>query len=607
MDTLEKNLPLEGGKTDEENGTNLQPQVEENLEAQENFSEPKTKEEVLLQLEGLAERTDRTARLRIDTLKQIFYKYQRAVNEERKAEFLQGGGEESEYKIPESDLQEEQKLKELLNIHRERRAIAAQELEKELQNNYQKKLSMIDRLKEMISSTEDFGKLYTEFKEIQQQWKEIKAVPQQHANELWDNYQFYSEQFYDIIKINNEYRDYDFRKNLEMKTALCEAAESLAQEEDVVSAFHQLQKFHQDWREIGPVEKSLREPLWNRFKEASSAVNRRHQEHFENLKAKEEENYEAKKALCEKLEAIDYKSLNGFKGWNHKTKEVLEIQKEWKTIGFAPKKHNVKIFERFRAACDFFFEQKSIFYREMKSQMEENLSKKEALCEEAEALKESTDWKKTGDRLIELQKEWKTIGPVSRKYSDSVWKRFISACDYFFEQRGKQFKTQREEEKENLARKTEVVNKIKELNPELSREDAVAELKSLMSEWNGIGFVPFKDKDKAYEAFRTAIDEQFERLNIDAQERKMESYKHDLKNISEGSKNKLYNERERQMRRLDRLRSDLQTYENNMGFLNVSSKGGGSLMREMERKINGLKQEIELQIKKIETIDKTIE
>jgi hypothetical protein len=465
-------------------------------------------------------------------------------------------------------------------------------------------LKLIEQLKELCESQEDFGKLYSEFKEIQQKWKDIKAVPQEYVTELWKNYQTYSEKFYDIIKINNQFRDYDFKKNFEMKTALCETVEKLQEDPDTISAFHQLQKLHQQWREIGPVAKEHREELWNRFKKASSVINKRHQEYYESLKDKEQENLQEKTKICEEIEGVDYSALKTFKDWDVKNQEIIALQAKWKTIGFAPKKFNVKIFERFRAACDVFFANKAQFYKNVKGEMEKNLELKRALCEKAEALKDSTDWKSTSEKLIALQKEWKTVGNVARKHSDAVWKRFIAACDHFFEEKAKHVSSHKTEEHANLATKKEIIEKIKGLG---ESDNAADELKVLIAEWNSVGHVPFKEKDKLYNAYREALDKQFAKLKLDSNEVKMENFRNSVGDLAGKGKNKLYGEREKLMRMYERMKNELQTYENNIGFLSVSSKGGGGLLKELERKIEKIKNEMELTVKKIETIDENLE
>ena len=565
-----------------------------------------SKEEILEKLTGLVGAAADATRNEVEALKQAYYKIHRSEVDELKKAFLTAGGEEKDFVAPEDET--ESKIKELLNVYKEKRAAILAEEERVKAANYALKLQLIDQLKALTESQEDFNKLYNDFKDIQQRWKEVKAVPQEHVSELWKNYQIYSEKFYDIIKINNQFRDYDFKKNLEMKTALCETVEKLQTEPDVVSAFHQLQKLHQQWREIGPVAKELREDLWSRFKAASTIINKRHQEHFEGLKAKEQENLEAKTAICEQIENIDFQALKSFKDWEEKNKEVIALQDKWKTIGFAPKKSNVKIFERFRAACDVYFNRKSEFYKNIKDEMEKNLALKKALCEKAEALKDSTDWKSTTEKMIALQKEWKTIGSVARKHSDAVWKRFITACDYFFEQKNKNASSQKSVEQTNLAAKKALIEKINTLD-EADHDEALAVLKGYMAEWNTIGHVPFKEKDKVYKEYHEAVDKQFDRLKVDQNDRKMQTFRSNLSDMSNGErgKGKLYGEREKLMRMYERMKNELQTYENNIGFLSISSKGGGGLLKEMERKIDKLKDEMALIIKKIDAIDENLE
>ena len=609
-DTQDTNLPEEMGKLEDTKMPAEAPEMtatEETAEVASIAAGKITKEEILNKLAELVNNAAEIARADVETLKQAYYKIRRNEVEEEKAAFLENGGEEKDFVASEDET--ENKIKDLLSTYKEKRAALLAEEERIKNENYTLKLQLIDKLKALTESSDDFNKLYNDFKEIQQKWKEIKLVPAEYVNDLWKNYQIYSEKFYDLIKINNQFREYDFKKNLEMKTALCETVERLQNEPDVVSAFHQLQKLHQQWREIGPVAKELRDELWARFKTASTAINKRHQEHFEKLKAKEQENLEAKTAICEEIEAIDFSQLKSFKDWENKNKEVIALQEKWKTIGFAPKKHNVKIFERFRAACDAYFNKKSEFYKSLKEGMEKNLELKKALCEKAEALKDSTDWKETTEQLIALQKEWKKVGSVARKHSDSIWKRFITACDYFFEQKNKNVVSQKSVEQQNLAAKKEIIEKIKALDENLPHNEAVATLKEYMASWNQIGFVPFKDKDKVYKAYHEAVDQQFDRLKVDMNERKMQSFRNNVNSLAEGSDNKgrLYSERERLMRTYERMKNELQTYENNIGFLSVSSKGGGGLVKEMERKIEKLKEEMKLIIQKIDTIDENLE
>ena len=568
-----------------------------------------SKEELLDKIEEAVGAIESTARASVESLKQAYFKLRHAEIDTAKKAFLEAGNEEAAFVAPADPL--EDRMKQLMAAYKEKRAAILAEEEKQKEANYALKLQLIDQLKALCESQDDFNKLYNEFKEIQLRWKEVKAVPQEHVNELWKEYQLYSEKFYDIIKINNQFRDYDFKKNLEMKTALCETVEKLGSEADVISAFHQLQKLHQQWREIGPVAKDLREDLWARFKAASAIVNKRHQEHFDQLKEKETENLAEKTAICEQLEALDLTALKSFKDWEEKSKIVIDLQQKWKTIGFAPKKSNVKIFERFRAACDNYFNKKAEYYKAVKAEMEKNLALKRELCEKAEALKESTDWKDTSEKLIAIQKEWKTIGPVARKYSDAIWKRFIEACDHFFEEKNKNVVSQKTVEQNNLAAKKELIEKVKALDPEMDHDDAVATLKGYQAEWSSIGFVPFKEKDKVFKEFHDAMDEQFDRLKVGQSERRMQSYRNNLaeKAAGEGDKgkSKLYGEREKMMRVYERMKSELQTYENNIGFLSVASKGGGGLVKEMENKIAKLKEDMQEAIKKIEAIDENLE
>ena len=611
-DELETNLASEeAAKLNETNTPVETPEVTaeaavvESDNAEENAAGKLTKEEILNRLQALVDAPIETVRGEVESLKQAYYKIRRNEVDELRKAFVEQGGDEKDFTAPEDT--QENFLKELLGSYKEKKAAYLAEEEKQKAENYEIKLQLIEQLKMLCESQDDFNKLYNEFKDIQQKWKEIKLVPEEHANELWKEYQTYSEAFYDLIKINNQFRDYDFKKNLVLKTALCEAVEKLQDEKDIISAFHQLQKLHQQWREIGPVAKELREELWGRFKAASTVINKRHQQHFENLKAKEQENLVAKTAICEEIEGIDYAALQTFKDWDEKNNEVLALQQKWRTIGFTPKKHNTKIFERFRAACDVFFTKKTEFYKSIKAEMEKNLEKKRALCEKAEALKDSTDWKGTTEKMIALQKEWKTIGQVTRRHSDSIWKRFITACDYFFDNKNKNVSSQKSEEQTNLEAKKALIEKVKTMDESLDTEEAITTLKEWIAEWNEIGHVPFKEKDKVYKAFHEAVDAQFDRLKVDQRDRRMKSSRNNVSEMAGKGKGKLYSERDRLMRTYERMKNDLQTYENNIGFLTISSKGGSGLVKEMERKIEKLKAEMELTVKKIEAIDENLE
>jgi hypothetical protein len=565
-----------------------------------------TKDEIIEKLKNLAAQSETPSRAEVESLKQAYYKLRSATIEAQKADFIEAGNDPETF-IPVPDPSEEV-LKTFLNEIKEKRAGQAAAEERQKEENYNKKLRIIDSIKNLTESSGDFNKLYKEFKDLQQQWNEITLIPQSKEKELWKSYQIYTEKFYDLIKINNEFRDYDFKKNLELKTAICESVEKLVNETDSVSSFHQLQNFHQQWREIGPVARELREEIWNRFKNASTAINKNYQAHFESLKGREEENLVEKTAICDALKNIDYATLTSFKEWDDKSKEVIELQAKWKTIGFVPRKVNNQIFEEFRSLCDAFFEKKSEFFKDVRGEMDKNLEKKRALTEQAKILKDSTDWRSTADKLIAIQKEWKTVGPVSRKYSDAIWKEFVTACDYFFEQKKKNESSQKTEELDNLAAKKEIIEKIKNIDQSIESSVLIAQVRELADEWHKIGFVPFKEKDKVYKEFHQAVDEHYDRLKLDKTERRFESFKSNIKDMSkqDNPKKVLYKERDYLVHQYNKVKLDLQTYENNMNFFSVSSKGASSLLKDVNSKIENLKNEMDLLVKKIEAIDENL-
>ena len=612
MDSHDTNQPLKQGELEEEKkAVEVSEEITETPAEEtivekptENASKLSTKEEVLLRLKEVAQDAENANKQELDGLKQTFYKIHNAEIEAAKKTFVENGGAEEEFIAQPSSVEEE--FKSLMAAIKEKRSALAAEIEKQKEENLQVKLSIIEELKELVESPDDANKSYNEFKKLQQQWNEVKLVPQAKVKELWKNYQLYVEKFYDILKLNNEFREYDFKKNLEIKTHLCEAAEKLADEQDVVSAFHQLQKLHQEFRDTGPVAKELRDEIWNRFKAASTAVNRRHQQHFEALKETEQHNLDQKTVICEIVEAIEFDQLKTFAAWETKTQEVIALQNKWKTIGFAPQKMNVKIFERFRKACDEFFKKKGEFFKLLKEGMNANLEKKKALCEKAESLKDSTEWKETAEILTKLQKEWKTIGPVSKKYSDAVWKRFITACDYFFEQKGKATSSQRSVEQENLEKKKAIIARLTAIDETTDADEASKEVRELMKEWNGIGHVPFKEKDRLYKQYHGLIDQLFDRFNISASNKKLSNFKSSIGNIQSGGSQSLYREREKLVRTYENMKNELQTYENNLGFLTTSSKKGNSLLTEINRKVEKLKSDLELVLQKIKVIDESI-
>lgn len=611
MDSQEKSLEqtMENEKNVEvtpNEATAQKEQVEttDNAAEAENASKQrkvyKTKAEVVERIKEIAHAEEIPQKDEVDYLKTVFYKLHFAEREADMKAYLDAGGDPAAYQVKPDE--NENAFKAEMTIIKERRAKQFEEQEKLKQDNLKKKLDIIEKIKNMATSPEEANKSYQEFKQLQQEWKEIKMVPAENANELWRNYQLYVEQFYDLLKLNSEAREYDFKKNLEIKTRLCEAAEKLADEDDVISAFHQLQELHQEYRESGPVAKELREGIWARFKAASTVINKKHQQHFEDIRAKEEDNLNKKTELCEKVEAIAKEENKTSADWENHTKQIIEIQTEWKTIGFAPQKMNVKIFERFRAACDDFFGRKSAYFTQMKKEFTENAEKKKALVEKAQALKDSTEWKATSDKLIALQKEWKTIGMVPKKYGDQLWNDFLAACNHFFEARNAANAGARNEEHANLDKKKAVVEKLKALleNPV---DDTQAEVRKLTEEYNSIGHVPYKEKDKIFNEYHEVLDKIFKELNISTARRRLNNFKTNLKNVAKRGEDALDNERTRLQRRAEQMKQEIQTYENNLGFLNASSKKGNSLIDEMNRKVQKLKDDLELIKQKIKAID----
>lgn len=578
---------------DEENGT-------AETEEEKHIPTFRSKAEVIARLQEIVDKEADVDRSELEALKQAYYKMRNAEVASAREAFIAGGGEPDAF-MPPADADEE-RFKTLMNSVKERRAQLHAEQEREKQVNLERKQAIIERIKEMAATPDSADKAYNEFKQLQAEWKEIKNVPAEQASELWKNYQHNVEQFYDQLRLNHEFRAYDFKKNLEIKTHLCEAAEKLADVADVVSAFHQLQKLHQEFRETGPVAKELREEIWTRFKAASTVVNKRHQAHFEQLKAQEEENLVKKTALCEQVEQLVEGEMKSVADWDKVTQQILDLQTQWRGIGFTPKKENTRIFERFRAACDKFFHAKAEHFKQMRETYAANLAAKTALCEKAEAMKENTDWQATTNRYIQLQKDWKTIGPVAHKVSAAIWKRFNDACNYFFEQKTKATSSQREEETANLEQKRVVIEKLKAIldAPEGATRE---EVRALMDEWNAIGHVPFRQKDKVYKAYREVVDKLFDQLHMNAGRRQMDHFR---RNVNDKGGNELTRERSRLFNSYEAKRAEIQTYENNLTFLNAKSKSGNSLVDEINKKIERLKDDLDLIRQKIEAIDEKI-
>ncbi len=542
----------------------------------------------------------------VDQIKLLFYKKIKAETEEQKQVFLEGGGQEIDF-LPEKNIFEDE-FKSLLNEFKSKRAAVKAKLEADKEQNLLEKQHVIERMRVLIDKKDDVSSHIPEFRDLQKKWKEIGHVPHAANNDIWKEYNKLQEEFWDLVKISFELRDYDFKKNLETKIALCVEAERLSAEENVLDAFNQLQKLHDEWREIGPVARDQREELWKRFREASSVINRKHQGHFEDVRKIEEENQQQKIALCEQIESVDYSSFNSYKAWNDATTQIISLQEEWRSIGFAPRKVNKELFQRYRAACDNFFQAKADFNKSIKSQLNENLDKKRALCDQAEQLKNSTDWKETTEVFINLQKEWKTIGHVPRKYSNELWKRFIAACDYFFEQKSKNTDGKKTFELENLTKKKELIAQINALD-EISEKQApeiLLKLREFIAQWNDIGHVPYRKKDEVYKEYRSAIDKIFEKLNIDASQRRLDTFKSNLKDMTAKGGNKILRERDKLMRVYDHLKSEIATYENNIGFLTSTDKKGSGLIKEMDRKIQALKEEASLVEQKINMIDESM-
>lgn len=572
-------------------------------EASEDLSKKvyNTKKDVVNRLTEIANSEATPDKAEIEHLKMMFYKLHSAAREDEQKAFIEAGGDPEKFQILPDD--DEQAFKAEMTIIKEKRQKAFQELEQLKQENLQKKLGIIEKIKAMVTTAEEANANFQNFKALQAEWKEIKPVPAEKANELWRNYQLYVEQFYDLINLNREAREYDFKKNLEKKTALCEAAEKLAEEKDVIAASRKLQDLHVQYRETGPVEKELREQLWTRFKAASTVVNKRHQQYFEDLRSRESENLEKKTALCEKVEVIVKEENKSNADWERHTQEIIDVQQEWKKIGFAAPKMNQKIFERFRAACDDFFSRKNAHYKERRTQFAENADKKRALVEKAKELMNSTEWRKTADKLIELQKEWKTIGMVPHKLGDELWKEFREACDHFFDARTAAFADVHKEEDENLKKKQDVIARLKALLKEEKDEGLQKKIQTLADEFYAIGHVPMKQKEKIYQEFRNVLDKLYKELHINSSRHRMENFRSNLRQVANRGTDALDTERGKLMHRYELLKSEINTYENNLGFLSVSSKKGNSLIEEMKRKVQRLRDDLEETRQKIKAVD----
>lgn len=604
MDTLQTNNELNSEVKDELQQNSSQEQVG-NLDRPALVNENNSKDSIISKLKELSLNAENASKKELDSLKFSFYKIVNAENDEAKKKFVEAGNDEDAF-MPQKT-EEEETFKAIMSQIRDKKKELAEKLELEKEENYKTKLAIIEEIKELIETGDTQGKSYNEFKRIQQQWNDIKLVPQNKANELWSSYHSCVEQFYDLLKLNSEFREYDFKKNLELKTKLCETAEKLSEEEDVVSAFFQLQNLHQEFREIGPVAKELRDEVWSRFKKASTLVNKKYQNYYQTLRANEQVNLDKKTALCEIVEGMDLKAISTAAEWEEKTKEIITLQEKWREIGFAPQKYNNKIYERFRTACSEFFKEKTNFFKSLKSDMATNLRLKEQLCEQAEALKDSTDWNNTANVLIKLQKDWKKIGYVGKKHSDEVWKRFVTACDYFFEQKAKATSSQKNVEVENLAKKQEIIDSLDNAFNEIADdEELLTFLKNKMNDWNKVGFVPIKQKDKIYKKYNAIVTKIYDRLNVSSANRKLTSFADSLSGKKEEGVRNLYKEKDRLLRIHNNIKNEIITYENNLCFLTSSSKKGNNLLNEVNRKLERLKADLELTQQKINLVDEEL-
>lgn len=558
-----------------------------------------SKKEVLDRIAEIAKSDETPEKDEVDHLKASFYRFHIAERDNKQKEYLEAGGDPEKYQIlPDED---EEAYKTNMQVIKEKRAKAFEKAQQEREDNLKHREEIIEKIKNMATSPDEANKSYNEFKALQQEWKAIGAVPPEKSSETWRNYQLYVEQFYDLLNLNREAREYDFKKNLEAKTKLCEEAEKLADEPDVVNAFHQLQDLHEQYREIGPVAKDMREDIWTRFKNASTVINKKHQDHFEKLRANEEENLAKKTALCEKTEAVAKEDNKSAADWEKHSKEIIAIQQEWKTIGFAPKKSNEEIFQRFRKACDDFFGRKAEYFKEVRARLYENAEKKKALVAKAQELANSTDWKATSDKLIQLQKEWKTVGTAPRKISDQLWNDFLTACNHFFDARNAAHASVHDEERDNLQKKRDIIELLKKISA--TDSDAREKVQELTDKYNAIGHVPFREKDKIYKEYHDVMDKIFEELHISAARRHLDNFKNNLRGMAKKGEDAVDNERARLARRFEQLKQEITTYENNLGFLNISSKKGNSLVDEMNRKVQKLKDDAQLIKEKIKAID----
>lgn len=565
--------------------------------------EPLTREALLQAVTRLSEAPDEEISTEgINHLKQQFYQILNEEQRQQREAYAAAGGDPADFQAPEDPIEEQ--FKAVLNTIKERKAAYRAEIEAQRQRNYERKRAIIDELLAMSNDTDNVNRHYPQARDLQNEFKTIGDVAPEQASDVWKAYQDAVERFYDQWKVNKELRDYDFKKNLSEKQLLISEALKLDEEKDVILAFRRLQELHDKWRSIGPVAKELRDEIWGQFKDASANINKKYQSYFEERKQRERENEQAKIAICERMEALDFSKLNSYAAWEKMTKTIIGEQEEWKKLGFATRKVNNALFARFRSVCDAFFAAKAEFYTRIKAEFAENLARKEALCQQAEALQDSTDWKKASEAIIALQKEWKTVGPVAKKHSDALWRRFVTACDTFFDRKKKNVSGTRRMEQQNLRAKQDIIDALKAIldDADADRSEAVAKVQDLRQQWQATGHVPFRDKDKLYDAYREVVDKLYAKLDMRGSSNRRQAPEVDIDSLAKGDE-RLYRERERLARTYEQRRQELNTYENNLGFFNAKSKNGDSMLREMERKIARLKDDIAELAQKIAQID----
>lgn len=593
--------PAEVEKSEDDTDTSV-PEAEsfESAEDSKNFHSL-SREDLLAELRKIVDSNSAESHKEVTAIKQAYYSVRNREVESELAAFIEAGNPADAFVSTPDSVEAE--FKELLNLFKERRMAFLEAIEMMRKENLEKKNEVLARMQSIVDDIDTVNLNFQKFQQLQQEFKNIKEVPESAETEVWKKYQSIVEQFYDLLKMNKELRDLDFKKNLELKNGIIAEAKALQEEPDVLTAFRKLQDLHLRWREIGPVAKDLRESIWDEFKALSTEVRKRHQEYFEEKKAREQRNEDEKTKLCEEIEQIDIESIKGVGEWEKTTKTIMDLQAKWKTLGYATRKANNTLFARFRKKCDEFFGAKAEFYKKMRENFSENLRQKTELCEKAESLKETvTDLKKGVEEALKLQADWKKIGPVARKHSDAIWQRFSAAINYFFDERKKQASATRKEENANLEVKRQIVEDLKAISPDTDRESAVAKVKELQAKWQQTGFVPYKHKEKLQEEYRLVVKNLYDTFDIRGVKARMNRFESQIDELK-GNEGKLNRERDRLIRAYEQKKGELKTYENNLGFFNIKSSAGNSMLQEMERRIASIKQELAEIEKKIAILD----